>query len=406
MPESSSLLDVFELDGIELNRMLVKDVMSPTSAVSIARKGETIADAIATMKKSRLRELPVLDGDKAIGCVTYSSFLTRRRLPFSSKVEHAMQPCPRIEEDMNLVQAAQEMVSAGVRGAPVVRVGKVVGFISRTDLMKILPKVDSLRDKKVSDFMTGNPLSVTEGESLRKAQMIMKDLNEKALPVVDDQFRLIGVVGMTEILEAMWSSKEHAKPDNEMRGQHEREPPEPTVGALMSRPGISVPPTENLAKVANTMVDRSISVVFVTDRQRLVGVVSQADLMEQIISTKQQEGVYVQITGLEEGDPDAYTEMYNMIEKSMQRINPIAPPRMFTIHVTMFHPEGLRSKYSMHGRLATPRKLYFGRSFDWSLFSALDELLDGLEKSVKKDHQIMVDRKHSVARAGPENRPY
>ncbi len=394
------------MDGVELNRMLVKDVMTPTGAATIAKKGETIADAIATMKKTRLRELPVLDGDKAIGCVTYSSFLTRRQLPFSSKVEHVMQPCPRVEEDMSLVQAAQELVSAGVRGAPVVRAGKVVGFISRTDLMKILPQVDALKERKVSEFMTGNPLAVTEKEQIRRAQMLMKDLNEKALPVVDDRFNLIGVVGMTEILEAMWSPRAHAKPEREIRGGHEREPPEPTVGSLMTRPAIAVSPDVTLSRAAKTMLDSGISVLYVTEGERLVGVVSQADLMEQIISLKQQEGVYVQITGLEEGDPDTYSEMYSMIEKSMKRINPIAPPLMFTIHVTMFHPEGLRSKYSLHGRLATRRKLYYGRSFDWSIFTALDELLDGFEKSVKKDHEIMLDRKHAISRAGPENRPY
>jgi CBS domain-containing protein len=133
------LLDVFHLDGVELNRLLVKDIM--TTNATYVKKGETIANAISTMKNTRLRELPVLDGDKPIGCVTYNSFLTRRQLPFTSKVEQFMQPCPRIEEDMPLTDATEELISSGVRGAPVMRAGKVVGFISRTDIIKILPQV-------------------------------------------------------------------------------------------------------------------------------------------------------------------------------------------------------------------------------------------------------------------------
>jgi len=88
--------------------------------------------------------------------------------------------------------------------------------------------------------------------------------------------------------------------------------------------------------------------------------------------------------------------MYSMIEKVMQNVNKIDPPLMFTIHVTMFHQEGLRSKYSLHGRLSTKRKMYFVRSFDWSLLKALSELLELLEKDVRKEHDVrLTSKKHT-----------
>jgi len=388
------LPDVFDLDGVELNRLLVKDIM--TSKATFARKGETIADVISTMKNTKLRELAVLDGDKPIGCVTYNSFLTRRRLPFTSKVEQFMQPCPRIEEDMSLTSAAEELFSSGVRGAPVVRAGKVVGFISRTDIIKILPQVDDLKDKKVSSFMTASPQAVKDNETVRRAQNLMKTLDEKVVPVVDDDFKLIGVIGMTEVMDTLWSARSGAKVPGVIWGGHDRDAPEVAVGSVMSRPAIALTINGTLAQVASVMIKNNISVVFVVEGEKLVGVVSQADLMEQIISLKQKEGVYVQITGLEEGDPDTYTEMYAMIEKVMQNVNKIDPPLMFTIHVTMFHQEGLRSKYSLHGRLSTKRKMYFVRSFDWSLLKALSELLEMLEKDVRKEHDVrLTSKKHT-----------
>ncbi len=390
--------DVFDLDGVELNRMLVKDIM--TSKATYAKKGETIADVISTMKNSKLRELPVLDGDKPIGCVTYNSFLTRRRLPFSSKVEQFMQPCPRIEEDMPLTGATEELFSSGVRGAPVVRAGKVVGFISRTDIIKILPQVDDLKDKKIASFMTASPQAVKSKENVRKAQTLMRTLDEKVVPVVDDEFRLIGAIGMTEIMDTLWSSRSGAKVPGVIWGGHDRDAPEVAVGSVMSRAPIALSSNGTLAQAADTMIKNSISVVFVVEGGKLVGVVSQADLMEQVISLKQKEGVYVQITGLEEGDPDVYAEMYSMIEKVMQGVNKIDPPLMFTIHVTMFHQEGLRSKYSLHGRLSTRRKLFFVRSTDWSLLKALGELLGMLEKDVRKEHDVRLTQKKHL----PTNR--
>jgi len=388
------LPDVFNLDGVELNRLLVKDIM--TTKATYAKKGETIAEVISTMKNTRLRELPVLDGDKPIGCVTYNSFLTRRRLPFTSKVEQFMQPCPRIEEDMSLTSATEELFSSGVRGAPVVRAGKVVGFISRSDIIKILPQVDDLKDRKVGSFMTASPQAIKDKDTVRKAQNLMKTLDEKVVPVVNDAFKLIGAIGMTEVMDALWSSKSGAKVPNVIWGGHDRDAPEVAVGSVMSQPAISLSPSGTLAQVATTMIKDNISVVFVVEGEKLVGVVSQADLMEQIISLKQKEGVYVQITGLEEGDPDIYTEMYSMIEKIMQNVNKVDPPLMFTIHVSMFHQEGLRSKYSLHGRLSTKRKLYFVRSTDWSLLKALSELLEMLEKDVRKEHDVrLTQKKHN-----------
>jgi len=377
------------LKGIEMNQLLVRDVMS--EAAVVARKGETLSEVISKMKKDHLREVPVLDGDKPVGLVSYSSFLMRRSVPLSAKVEQVMRPAPRLEEDMPVTHAVEELMSAGVRGAPVVRNSKMVGFVSRTDIIKILPKIDELRGKKVSDFMSSNPLSVTEKESVRKAQMLMKGLMEKSLPVVDGTGKLIGAVTMSDVMDVLWSPKATARPSNEIRG--EREAPDIAVGSIMSRPPVAASIGDNLEKVANLMLSKSVATVFIEDGGNLVGVVSQADLMEQVISLKQREGVYVQITGLVEDDPDVYDVMYELIGKSMKRIDKIQFPRVFTVHVQTYHSEGLRSKFSLHARLTTDRKMYFANATDWDLFKTLDSLLDQLEKTVKREHERMLDKR-------------
>ena len=372
---------------MELERLLVKDVMS--SAAVTSRKGDTVSDVIAQMKKGHLREVPILDGGKPIGMVSYSSFLHRRSLPLSAKVEQVMLPVPNLEEDMLLTSAVEEMTSSGVRGAPVVRAGKMIGFISRTDVIRIFPKIAQLKDRKVSSFMTSNPLAVTERETVRKAQLLMKSLMEKTLPVVDSNGKLVGAIGMPEVMDVLWSSKAASKPPNEIRGG--REQAEVIVGSVMSRPATAVSPAETAGNVANLMIEKGLATVFVHEDQKLVGVVSQADLMEQIISLKPTEGVYVQITGLNEEDPDVYDVLYDLIGKSMKRIDKIQPPRVFTVHVTTYHHEGMRSKHSLTGRLTTARKMYYAHAADWDLYKTMDLMLDSLEKNVKREHEKTLD---------------
>ncbi len=379
-------MDVFDLKGMDINQLFVKDVMS--NAPVTATKGDTLSEVIAQMKRLHVREVPVLDGDKPVGLVSYSSFLMRRSLPLSSKVEQVMRPVPRLEEDMAVTNAVQEMMASGVRGAPVVRNGKMVGFLSRTDIIKIIPDLDQLKTKKASEFMTRNPQAVTEKENIRKAQMLMKGLMEKSLPVVDADNRLVGAVSMHEVMDVLWTQKANKGP-NGISGR--KEAPEIAVESVMSKPAISVSPSETAGKVARLMLELGLATVFVEEQAKLVGVISQADLMEQIISLKKMEGVYVQITGLGEDDPEVYTVMYDQIEKSMKRIDKIQFPRVFTVHVSVYHHEGTRSKYSLHGRLTTDRNMYYANSTDWDLFKTMDSLLDQLEKNMKREHEKSLD---------------
>ena len=375
------------MNGIDIVQLLVRDVMS--SAAVTANKGEILSDVISRMKKDRLREIPVLEGNKPVGLVSYSSFLLRRSLPLSSKVEQVMRPAPRLEEDMPVTNAVEEMMASGVRGAPVVRNDKMVGFVSRTDIIRILPNVDQLKNKKVMEFMTKNPQAVTEKESVRRAQMLMKGLMEKTLPVIDNGGRLVGAVSMHEVMEIIWSPK-GSRPYSELIGS-DKEPPDIAVGSIMSRPAIAVSPDDIIGKVASLMVEKGLATIFVHEGEKLVGVVSQADLMEQVISLKKREGVYVQITGLVEEDPDVYSVLYDLIEKSMKRIDKIQFPRVFTVHIQTYHHEGLRSKFSIHARLTTDRSMYYASQTDWDIYRTMDALLDQLEKTVKREHEKTLD---------------
>jgi len=374
------------LKGIDINQLLVRDVMS--QAAVVAKKGETLSEVISKLKKENIREMPVLEGDRPIGLVSYASFLLRRSVPLSAKVEQVMRPAPRLEEDMPVPSAVEELMSAGVRGAPVVRNHKMVGFVSRTDVIKVLPQVEAIRFKRVSEIMSSNPQAVSEKESVRKAQMMMKGLMEKSLPVVDGSGRLVGAVTMADVLDVLWSPKA-TKPANELMGGRER--PEIAVGSVMSRPAASVAATDTLEKVVSIMMGKGVATVFVVEDSRLVGVVSQADLMEQVLSLKEKKGVYVQITGLGEDDPDVYDVMYDLIGKSMKRIDKIQFPQVFTVHVQAYNSEGMRSKYSLHGRLTTNHKMYYANATDWDLYKTLDELLTQLEKNIKKEHERVLD---------------
>ncbi len=380
--------------NMEIERLLVKDIMSSTPVT--VRKDETVKDVMAKMKAHKVREVPVLDGTTPVGLVSYRSFLERRSVPLTAKVGSIMIPCPRLEEDMKVADATEALVSAGIRGAPVVRNGKVVGFLSRTDIIRTLPKIDQLMGKQVGSFMTANPRTVSGDDTVQKAQIIMDELNEKALPVVDGEGRLVGVVGMKEVIDVIWRPKTQAPPRSPKPPRKvfdSRVPAETPIKSVMNSSPVSVSPADTLEKTAKAMLDKGISTLFVTEDGKLVGVVDQADLMEEVISLRPKEGVYIQISGLGLKEPDVYDALYDVIGRGLRRIDRIVDPRVFTIHIGAYHRDGLRSKYTLGARLTTQNKMYYARASDWDLFKAVDSVIEVLERSIKRDRDKRLDMK-------------
>jgi CBS domain-containing protein len=372
----------------------LKDIMT-TDPVT-ARIDETVSDAMAKIKKHKVRELPVLDGSRPVGLVSYSSFIERRSVPITAKLDSIMLQAPRLDEDSDIIDAAEALVAAGIRGAPVMRGSAMVGFVSRTDVIRVMAEADELRAKRVEEFMTRDPKVVKEDDYVRKAQILMEDLNEKALPVVDGSNRLVGVVGMSEILDVIWRPRADAprrSPKPPRKVFDDRAPARIAIGSVMTRNAVTVAPGESLEKTVGLMLDRGLSTLFVVDDGKLVGVVDQSDLMEQLINLRPRDQVFVQISGLGMQEPDVYDGLYDLIGRGMKRIDKMERPRVFYLHIAAYDQAGMTSKYSLRARLNTEKNMYYVRHADWDLYKAASTLLESLETKVRREREKKLDEK-------------
>ncbi|HIH02273.1 TPA: CBS domain-containing protein [Thermoplasmata archaeon] len=225
----------------------------------------------------------------------------------------------------------------------------------------------------------------------------MQGLNEKALPVVDSKNKVVGVVGMTEILKTLWAPKADMPartPKPPRKVYDSRVPAAIKVGSVMTRSVVTVKPADTLKTVAKLMTSKGLSTLFVVDDDgRLVGVVDQSDMMEQLLGLREREQVFVQISGFEVEDPDVYDSLYSLAGKGLRRINKMERPRVFNVHVTSYERDGLTRKYSMRARLSTESNMYYSSSSDWDLYRTMATLLDSVEKSVRRERSKMLDRK-------------
>jgi CBS domain-containing protein len=149
--------------------MKIKDIMTP-DPVTIPVHAP-VRDAAALLKRHHIGGLPVMDGDRLAGIVTESDIIALletgrisedlwlpsplevievpiREIVNWEKTKSALKdigdtgveevmtkPVITIEEDQDIEDAAQLMLDEGIARLPVVRDGRLVGIVTRADIV-------------------------------------------------------------------------------------------------------------------------------------------------------------------------------------------------------------------------------------------------------------------------------
>jgi acetoin utilization protein AcuB len=194
------------LDG----SMTVAEVM--TAPAVVAGPDDDLDTAIAEMTARRIGCLPVVDDGKLVGIVTAGDVLSfslkRPRSPRVSSLVRRMVASVRAED--LLVDAVARMRKLGVRHLPVTDGdNKLVGMLSDRDVRTAVgnASVDGsvparVRAMKVDDVMSRDPIRVSADMELEELTRILVKSRVGAVPVVDADGRLAGIVSYVDALRA------------------------------------------------------------------------------------------------------------------------------------------------------------------------------------------------------------
>ncbi len=367
-----------------------KDIMS--EKLPHVAPNDTVSDAIALMRTHDLEEVPVVQDDQVVGVLSDTMFIERRNLSFSTKLKHVIHRGPNVDEDDSIVDVSEMLLSSDYRGVPVTsKSGDYIGFLTRKNLTEVIPELDELEKTTVKEFMTPSPTTIQEDENIKKARAMMKRYDVRVLPVVDKHGTLRGMIGIQDLLE------EGFRPiSRQEKGDRtgERTSQELEVRSIMSEPPLTTEPNSMIHEAADKMMEHNISTLVATKDNEIKGILSRYDLIEMLTSFREEEQVYVQITGVEEG-PEVYDEMYDIIQKYMKKMNQVVKPLVLNVHVVTHQKEGNQRKYSVRLRLSTDHGMLYAKEFDWNMMKALDIALESLKKRIFEEKEKRVEmRKH------------
>ncbi len=117
-------------------------------------------------------------------------------------------------------EAAELLATEHVSGAPVVRLGKIIGMVSSRDLLEFIAALPAdpdavsgglehgiLDDHTVEEAMTRGPLTTIEPDApASKAAELMHGENIHRLPVVDGG-RIVGIISTTDLVKVVAQRK-------------------------------------------------------------------------------------------------------------------------------------------------------------------------------------------------------
>jgi len=118
-----------------------------------------------------------------------------------------------VEPEMLVLDAQKIMRENNIRRLPVVEKGKLVGIVTKHDLLEAAPSPATslsvyelnylLAKMKVRDIMRKNPVTVSPDTPFEEALRIGQEKKVGSFPVVDEKGKLVGISTESDILRVL-----------------------------------------------------------------------------------------------------------------------------------------------------------------------------------------------------------
>lgn len=257
----------------------VRDIMS--RRVVVARVHDTLAFASQLLLWRGIRHLPVVDADEHIVGIVSDRDLLRYvvegpagALPLRDVMTS---PVEVIAPDADLEEASAKLAVARIDALPVVKNGRVLGILTSSDILaergKIIHKGGEGRIPCAADVMHTRVLVTHPTDPIGSAIQKLIDAEVRHLPVVDEDFRVVGMLSDRDVRTAVGDPRRAIAEAEDFLSEIE-------VGGIMTAAPLSVSPTASVLEIAEILMDEKVGALpVVTDDDKLLGIISYVDVI-------------------------------------------------------------------------------------------------------------------------------
>jgi len=372
----------------EIDKNNLGDIMS--TKFTTVDPEMALSDVVAKMRAENLHEIPVVNGKKLLGVVSFGTIIRKKNSVIGQKAKHLMDVPPTIKTSSEITEVAETFIATGYRNLPVTKGTQLVGMVNRGDVVVLIKNIKEISSMLVSDVMSQDVKAVNEKDKVKNALEMMHKLDIRTVPVVDEDFKLTGIIGIRDIINYSWTSTKSVK-----KGSYtgESNPVEITVSSIMHGNPLTIAPGAKLGDAVKVMTGKMVSTLPVIEKDKIKGVITKYDILELIASLRKRDMVYMQISGLEEEDRLSLDVMEREIQVGLQKVAKITRPMLFTMHVAKYNDNGSTAKYSLNARLHTEYSTYTVNAVDWNLIKATIDMMAKIDHMVTEEKEVRLEKK-------------
>jgi CBS domain-containing protein len=174
--------------------MIVKDYMT-ADVVHVEIPGNR-DDVLKILKRTGISGVPVIKNKKIVGIITRKDLLQK---PEETQLGLLMTAKPvSIEPDLDIREAARILVTKKIRRLPVVEDGHLVGILSVADLIHALAQLKI--KEEIKDKYTSQTFALWEETPLPVVGRVMEISGVDAIPILDAENRLQGIISERDLI--------------------------------------------------------------------------------------------------------------------------------------------------------------------------------------------------------------
>ncbi len=153
-------------------------------------------DVLKILKRTGISGVPVVKNKKIVGIITRKDLL---RKPEETQLGLLMTPKPVcIGPDADIRQAARLLVEHHIRRLPVVEDGHLLGLLSVSDLIHAIAHL-KIKDEIKTKY-TSNTFALWEETPLPVVGRIMEISGVDAIPILDNENKLKGIISERDLI--------------------------------------------------------------------------------------------------------------------------------------------------------------------------------------------------------------
>jgi CBS domain-containing protein len=174
--------------------LLVKDFMT-SDVVHVEIPGNR-DDVLKILKRTGISGVPVIKNKKIVGIITRKDLL---RKPEETQLGLLMTAKPvSIEPDATIRQAADLLINHCIRRLPVVEEGHLIGLLSVSDLIHAIAQM-KIKDE-IKTTYTSKTFALWEETPLPVVGRVMEISGVDAIPILDNENKLQGIISERDLI--------------------------------------------------------------------------------------------------------------------------------------------------------------------------------------------------------------